>query len=78
MDRDQTDASLITECLWQLMNRYKLKLWDYRFYVKREKKKGSSLRQVPIVWERISVKAGFGDLNSEMQCTILFFLLASW
>lgn len=63
------------------MREYELKHWDYistRFDAKKKKKKKAtaSEKYSPIVWDRISFKTGFGDLKSEIQYTILFFLLA--
>lgn len=44
---------------------------------KKEKEKATaSDKQSPIVWERISFKAGLGYLKSEIQYMIPFFLLA--
>lgn len=43
---------------------------------KKKEKATASEKYSPIVWDRISFKTGFGDLKSEIQYTILFFLLA--
>lgn len=51
-------------------------MWKTKKAKKEKEKATASDKQSPIVWERISFKAGLGYLKSEIQYMIPFFLLA--